>query len=44
VHTAWRLSQQWNTCRLQVFDDAGHGGGNSFVPAVINALNEFASF
>ena len=41
--TAWRLSQRWTTCRLQVLDDAGHGGGNSFVPTVINALNNFAS-
>jgi proline iminopeptidase len=41
--TAWRLSQRWTTCRLQVLDDAGHGGGDSFVPAVIDALNEFAS-
>jgi len=41
--TAWRLSQRWTTCRLQVLDDAGHGGGESFVPAVIAALNEFAS-
>ena len=42
--TAWRLSQRWTTCRLQVLDDAGHGGGNNFVPAVIDALNKFASF
>jgi proline iminopeptidase len=40
--TAWRLSQRWTTCRLQVLDDAGHGG-SSFVPAVIDALNAFAS-
>jgi len=41
--TAWQLSQRWTTCRLQVLDDAGHGG-NSIVPAVIDALNKFASF
>ena len=41
--TAWRLSRRWTTCRLRVLDDAGHGGGNSFVPAVIDALNKFAS-
>jgi proline iminopeptidase len=41
--TAWRLSQRWTTCRLQVLDDAGHGGGSNFVPAVIDALNKFAS-
>src|SRR5215510_2819210 len=43
LETAWRLSQRWTTCRLQVLDDAGHGGGNNFVPAVIGALNKFAS-
>jgi len=36
--TAWRLSQRWTTCRLQFLDDAGHGGENSFLPAVIDAL------
>jgi proline iminopeptidase len=41
--TAWRLSQGWSTCRLRVLDDAGHGGGDTFVPAVIDALNELAS-
>jgi proline iminopeptidase len=41
--TAWRLSQQWTTSRLYVLDDAGHGGGNEFMPLVIGALNEFAS-
>jgi proline iminopeptidase len=41
--TAWRLSQRWTTSRLLVLDDAGHGGGNSFVPAVIDALGKFAT-
>jgi pimeloyl-ACP methyl ester carboxylesterase len=41
--TAWRLSQRWTTCRLQILDDAGHGGGSSFVPTVIDALAAFAS-
>ena len=41
--TTWRLSQRWTTSRLYVLDDAGHGGGNEFVPLVIGALNEFAS-
>jgi proline iminopeptidase len=40
--TAWRLSQRWTSSRLQILDDAGHGGGNSFLPAVVDALNEFA--
>jgi proline iminopeptidase len=41
--TAWRLSQQWTTSRLYILNDAGHGGGNEFMPLVIGALNEFAS-
>lgn len=40
--TAWRLSQRWATSRLQVLDDAGHGGGDSFITAVVGALNHFA--
>lgn len=40
--TAWRLSQRWTSSRLQILDDAGHGGGNSFLPTVVDALNEFA--
>jgi proline iminopeptidase len=42
LFTAWRLSQRWTSSRLQLLDDAGHGGGNSFLPAVVDALNEFA--
>ena len=41
--TAWQLSQRWTTCRLEILDDAGHGGGNKFVPTVIDALNTFAA-
>jgi proline iminopeptidase len=41
--TAWRLSQRWTTSRLYILDDAGHGGGNEFMPLAIGALNEFAS-
>ncbi len=41
--TAWRLSQAWSTCRLQVIEDAGHGGGDSLVDAIVGALEEFAS-
>jgi proline iminopeptidase len=40
--TAWRLSQRWTTSRLHVLNDAGHGGGNEFMPVVIGALNDFA--
>ena len=42
LETAWQLSRRWTTCRLRILDDAGHGGGNRFVPAVIDALNTFA--
>jgi proline iminopeptidase len=41
--TAWQLSQRWTTSRLHILDDAGHGGGNSFMPVVLGALNEFAT-
>ncbi len=40
--TAWRLHNQWATSRLQVLDDAGHGGGNEFMPLVLRVLHEFA--
>ena len=40
--TAWRLAQRWTSSRLQILDDAGHGGGNSFLPTVVDALSEFA--
>lgn len=43
LETAWRLSQRWSTARLQVLDDAGHGGGDSFTAAVTDALSEFAT-
>ncbi|MGE3314978.1 MAG: prolyl aminopeptidase [Planctomycetaceae bacterium] len=40
LETAWRISKIWTTSRLQVLEDAGHGGGDSFYPAVIEALQE----
>jgi proline iminopeptidase len=43
LETAWRLSQRWRTSRLHVLDDAGHGGGDSLVAAIVGALNEFAA-
>lgn len=42
LETAWRLSQRWSTSRLQILDDAGHGGGETFLPTVIGALDAFA--
>ena len=41
--TAWRLSQRWSTSRLHILDDAGHGGGNEFMPLVLGALKVFAA-
>lgn len=42
LETAWRLAQRWTSARLTVLDDAGHGGGASFLPAVVGALAEVA--
>jgi proline iminopeptidase len=43
LDTAWQLSQRWSTSELQVLDDAGHGGGDTFVAAVVGALNRLAA-
>jgi proline iminopeptidase len=43
LETAWRLHKRWSTSRLHVLDDAGHGGGDTFVPTVLGALAEFAA-
>jgi len=43
LDTAWQLSHRWNTGELHVLDDAGHGDGNTFIPAVVGALNRFAA-
>ncbi|HET8630613.1 MAG TPA: prolyl aminopeptidase [Thermomicrobiales bacterium] len=43
LETAWRLHKRWSTSRLHVLDDAGHGGGDTFVPTVLGALAEFAT-
>ncbi len=42
LETAWRLSQRWATSELHVLDDAGHGGGAAFVPAIVDAIGQFA--
>lgn len=41
LETAWQLSKQWTSSRLQVIEDAGHGGGG-FSTAIEAALAEFA--
>ncbi len=41
--TAWNLHKRWSSSRLHVLDDAGHGGGDTFMPLVLRALEEFAA-
>jgi len=43
LDTAWQLSRRWSTSELHVLDDAGHGGGDTFITAVVGALNRFAA-
>jgi proline iminopeptidase len=43
LDTAWQLAQRWNTSALHVLDDAGHGGGDTFITAVVAALSRFAA-
>lgn len=42
LETTWRLAQRWTTTQLHILDDAGHGGGDLFLPLVVRSLNEFA--
>jgi hypothetical protein len=39
----WQLSQAWSTSELRVLDYAGHGGGDTFITAVVSALNQLAT-
>ena len=41
LETAWRLHKSWVTSELRVIDDAGHGGGETFIGAIGEALNQF---
>ena len=38
LETAWQLAQRWRGSTLNVLADAGHGGGDTFIVAVIDAL------
>lgn len=38
LETAWRLSKNWSSSRLHVLEEAGHGGGDSFIDEVASAL------
>lgn len=42
LETAWRLAQAWPSSKLTVLENAGHGGGEDFVSAVVRATNAFA--
>ena len=42
LETAWRLSRRWATSELNVLGDAGHGGGDAFVAAIVEAVARFA--
>jgi proline iminopeptidase len=42
LETAWQLAQRWTSSELQVLDYAGHGGGDTFLAAVVGALNRLA--
>jgi proline iminopeptidase len=43
LETAWRLSQRWSTSELRVIEDAGHGDGDAFLAAILDALARFAA-
>jgi len=43
LETAWRLSKNWASSTLHIVNDAGHGGGESFIGAVVGAVNRFAT-
>jgi pimeloyl-ACP methyl ester carboxylesterase len=34
LSTAWQLHKRWETTRLHIPDDAGHGGGNEILPSI----------
>jgi proline iminopeptidase len=40
LDTAWHLSNNWKTSNLRVLNDTGHGGGDSFIGAIVDALKE----
>jgi proline iminopeptidase len=41
LETPWRISQRWRTSRLHVLEDIGHGGGDTLVTAIVEALSQF---
>lgn len=43
LETPWRLSQTWSTSELIVLEDAGHGGGDTLLDAIDDALARFGT-
>jgi proline iminopeptidase len=43
LETPWRLSQSWSTSDLIVLEDAGHGGGDTLLDAIDDALARFGT-
>jgi proline iminopeptidase len=41
LETPWRISQRWRTSRLHILEDIGHGGGDTLVTAIVDALSQF---
>lgn len=41
--TAWKLHKQWRSSKLHILGDAGHGGGDEFMPLVVRTLSEFTA-
>jgi proline iminopeptidase len=37
--TAWELAKRWKTSQLTVLENAGHGGGDDFLDAVLGAVH-----
>lgn len=42
LDTAWQLSARWTTSRLDIIDDAGHGG-TQLIAATVSAIGRFAA-
>lgn len=42
LETAWRLHERWSTGELHVINDAGHGGGDTFLNTLVGSVSTFA--
>jgi proline iminopeptidase len=42
LETAWQLSQRWTSSELNVLGNSGHGGGDTFATAIVEAAARFA--